>query len=48
MFFRVTTINISANTEVKTLSIREGINIQKTIRAFPGSIIIYVVKCGNP
>jgi len=29
--FRILVINISANTEVKILSIREGINIQKTI-----------------
>ncbi|KAG4097474.1 hypothetical protein H8356DRAFT_1363189 [Neocallimastix lanati (nom. inval.)] len=32
LFFKVPTINISANKEVKMLSVREGISIQKTIR----------------
>jgi len=55
MFFKVSSINILANKEIKILSNREGISIEKTIRdrnggfrIIPGSIIIYTAKCANP
>jgi len=54
-FFRIPTIDIQVKIEVKILSIREGIRIQKTIRdrnsAFriiPDHTIIYTTKCANP
>jgi len=55
IFYRVSTINILANIEVKIFSIREGINIEKTIRdrncefrIIPGSIKVYTAKYVNP
>jgi hypothetical protein len=39
-FFRVPFINILTNTEVKILSIQEGISIQKTIRNNNNNLIL--------
>jgi len=53
-FSKVPTINIPGNTEVRILSIREGVSLQKTIRdrnsefrIITGSILIYIAKCTN-